>query len=190
MFWSKKKKTLDEKLDFTSYVVGKQFPLNRKRHGDGCAFEYLGTGPSILIYYSNPTDIEIDRVETAPFDVGFFSYKSVLYVIANIGGDIIECPFNVNMHAEAQSLKSTGGKQGILSIFLIDADTNILKAMRLTGMPPQFADALWESVSTQFDEAFDKNQYNALVDAIEEQYSVEELCQYVRYVLHCDQIQR
>ncbi len=186
MFWFKKEKTLGKNPDFTSYVVGKKFPLNRKKRGDGCVFEYLSIGPAVLFYYSAPTDAEINRIETAPFDVGFFNYECVLYVIANVGGDIAECPFNVNMYAESQTLRTLGETSELMSIFLIDADTNIIKAMRITRMPHQFAKALWDSISVQFEAAFDRDEYNALVDAIERRYSVGELSQYVQYAMRCD----
>lgn len=185
MFWFKKKAAQPDEENLITYAVGKQFPVNRKKHGDGCVFEYLSIGPAILIYYSNPTDSEIKMIKNQEAEIGFFNFECILYVIANIAGNIVECPFNVNLHSESQTIKSMGLKQN-LAIFLIDADTNVIKVMRLVRMPQDFANALWDSVSSQFDAAFDKNQYNYLIDAVESRYSVKELSQYIQYSMHCE----
>lgn len=185
MFWFKKKNKAPEELNVITYAVGERFPLNRQRHGDGCAFEYLSIGPAILMYYSAPTNDEIKMIENEAIDIGLLNYDCLLYVIASIGGNIVQCPFNINLYPENQLLKNMETKQD-LAIFLIDADTNIVKVMRLVEMTPNFANALWSFVDAQFSAEFDKNRYNALVNAVESQYSIEELCHYIQCSMHCD----
>lgn len=170
------------------YAIGEKFPLRRCGFGDGCKFEYLEMGPAILSYYSNPTESEINQFQNGEIFLGMFSYDCVLYLMGRFGGNIVECPFNVNYYTENEWLRGMGVKQN-LAIFLIDADTNIVKAMRYICMSDEFAKNLWNKVEEQFDEEFNRDYYERLIFAIEQKYSSKELFSYSEYSMYCDAIE-
>lgn len=187
MVWFKKEHTAPIDLDRITYAEGEEFPFHRGKGGDGCVFEYLGTAPAILLYYSLPTEKEIDMVKNGEINMGFFTYESLLCVIAEMGGNMVECPFNANLYKDHTFLKRIGETRN-LNIFLIDSETNILRARRRIEMPADFAKSLWEAVSDQMNTPFDREKHLQLVAAVDRQYSVQELWQCIRYIIHCDAV--
>ena len=184
MFLGKKK--TEPEVQVVTYAEGKTFPLNRIKRGDGCVFEYISMGPAVLIYYTNPTGAEIKMIKNAELDIGFFSAECLLYFIIKFGGNIVECPFNANLCSNKQALQKMGTQRN-LTIFLIDADTNIVKAMRLVQMPSQFSEALCYMVNEQLSSPFDERVYNYLVDLVEKDYSVSQLSEFVQVSMHVTQ---
>ena len=62
-----------------------------------------------------------------------------------------------------------------LYVFLINASTNVVKAMRVVELEPHFSDCLWQYIQEQFMGVFDMGEYDAHINAIYQHNSNENI---------------
>ena len=153
--------------------VGKPFPLTRNAKGDGSRVEYFDQqGPSLLIYYSNPTPQEITRFRSSVVQIAMSQIETAVWFTFNIGGDFLDCPMNPKYYSydlRSFPLAST------FKVFLVDTNTNILKVSRLVPLPEHFRKQLKEAIEKAYQSRITVEQYPALLDYVESKYSVKDL---------------
>jgi len=124
------------------YEVSKPFPEpNPSPNKDTFRLQTLEGGAfNILSYLCSPSAEEIEAWRQGTFRYGVFRYEDVPFFVAQFDEIELEydAPLNV-LKIQADRVEQWLADQGnAVLFFLIDADTNILKAQRLIGMEPEF----------------------------------------------------
>ena len=155
------------------FPVGKQFPLPRKAKGDGSRVEYLdGQGPSLLTYYSSPSQEEIARFRDSAVQIAMSQIETAVWFTINIGGDFMDCPMNPKYYS--YDLRSFPPAIWF-KIFLVDTVTNVLKVSRLVPLPFYFRKQLKEAIAKAYQSKITIAQYQGLLDYVESKYTVKDL---------------
>ena len=155
------------------FIVGKPFPLPRKAKGDGSKVEYIDRqGPSLIVYYSNPTQQEIARFRSSVVQIAMSQVETAVWFTFNIGGDFLDCPMNPKYYSydlRSFPLAST------FKVFLVDTNTNILKVSRLVPLPEHFRKQMKVAIEKAYQSRITVAQYPALLDYVESKYTVKDL---------------
>lgn len=89
----------------------------------------------------------------------------------------IDAPYSVKLSKNLTKIEEINDGQGLgINIYLIDANTGILKAMRLVGLPTVFSRKLKLAIEKQMLMSFEN--YNQTVNTIYRKYNTKKLVDY------------
>ena len=152
---------------------GFPFPIPRKAIGDGARVEYFDyVGPALLIYYSNPTPEEIANVKDNFVYIAMSQIETAIWFVFRLGEDVLDCPMNPKYYSYDLRRFPLAS---IFKIYLVDTNTNILKAMRFVPLPTYFQKHLKEAVEKAYQSKITIAQYPALMNFVESKYTTEDL---------------
>lgn len=130
------------------YVVGEKF--GKDIGGEGCVFEINDNLCSMSICLENPRDEEIRAVENGVMRIALSYVKGIIFLCVSFDECLYyEAPFNMALYHKFQ-LEYPGINGYMMPIFLIDKDTNILKAMRAVGFTNDFSKKLYQYSKEQW----------------------------------------
>jgi hypothetical protein len=131
--------------------VGKQFKEGVTRYQEGCKVDITAAGIDFMVYYSAPTQEEIKDIKKGPFKFGFYDEKNVILMLFRFGNQAwMNSPYSVHLSKNLTELKEpTEGIGYALNVYLIDADTGILKSMRLIGLNTKISKMLYKAIAEQ-----------------------------------------
>ncbi len=155
--------------------VGKPFPIPRRASGDGSRVEYFnGQGPSLLMYYSNLTTKEIAAVNEDVIHIAMSQIETAVWFVFRIGNDVLitDCPMNPKYYS--YDLRKFP-LAGCFKIYLVDTDTNILKAMRDVPLPIYFQKSLKMAVEKACQSEVTVEEYPIMLDFINNKYTPHDL---------------
>ena len=154
--------------NYTMFSIGEEFPIQLRGE---IIFYLIGGCPSLIYNFSSPTPDEIDSVQNGNLSVSLFESKDVLFFLAKLGNmswtDTL-CNAHQNSKDELKEFFSKAHKlekneQKDLGfpfhVFLVDANTNILQAMRLVGLSYRFSQKLAEIFQKQYNSQYNKQEY-------------------------------
>jgi len=152
-------------FDVEKYVVGEKFGRELE---EGCRFEINDNLCSMTICLSNPTEAEIRAVERGKMNV-VLSYVNEIIFLCIMFDDCLyyEAPFNMALYSQFQ-LREPGDECYMMPVFLVEKETNILRAMRAVGFSNDFSDKLYKYSKVQWDNPI--REYDHKLECINEQY--------------------
>jgi len=168
-------------MDIQRLEVGKLFESGKTRYTEGIKFEFTSSGPVLLIYFESPTDKEINSISKGKFRIGFYDIENIIFMLAKFE-DIswMDAPYNIHLSQPfsfSEQLEQEDLGFG-LQIFLIDAATGILKAIRLVGLGHKFSIKLRDTILKQKEMPFDNQSYIAKLNDLYKRYTPDQLSQY------------
>ena len=156
--------------DIFTLAYGENFPIPRNKLGEGIKVEILPMGMFICLYYSNPTKDEVDRIQTDEITLYFAEMQAVLECVIQVGEDIWgDAPYFAPLYKR----KLTENEFRVTAVYvcLVDADTNLLKSMRIIELPAEVKSFISSIQSEQFVSGISNEEYNQIVDCVQQQYS-------------------
>jgi len=157
-------------------TVGKIFPIPRRAIGDGSRVEYFdGQGPSLLMYYSNLREKEIAAVNEDVIYIAMSQIETAVWFVFRIGdGDVLvtDCPLNPKYYS--YDLRDFP-LASCFKIFLVDTDTNVLKAIREIPLPIYFQKRLKEAVANAYQSDVTIEEYPLMLDYINNKFTPQDL---------------
>lgn len=119
-----------------SYCVGQKFPhdlyLNRGEFMVGMLNDSF---MDMIVSLRDITPREITAVESGDVSMFLYQYKESPFVITDFGGGFLfDVSIEITKLPKEQQNEWLNADGNIVTIFLVDADTGILKAMRVFGV--------------------------------------------------------
>lgn len=156
--------------------VGRNFPLKRKEIGDGIRVEYTSFGPFIALYFSEPTSEEIKMIANEAVEIRLASADEILFFVFHFGdNNWMDASFNARIYDAEFDLRNLGNRPENLYIYLVDAMTNIIKAMRIIELDEHFSTCLWELIQDQYKVPFNFETYAAKLNRIYSSYTSSQI---------------
>lgn len=91
----------------------------------------------------------------------------------------IDAPYSIHLSGNTEPVNIEEDKGYGLQIFLIDANTGILKVIRLIGMGNEWSRRFREAILKQKNTKFDPYEYNQKIEKIYRTYSSRKLAEMI-----------
>jgi len=151
-----------------------------RRWPEGVIFEYTESGPMLILAFNNPTPKEIECAKTGQIEMGYYEYKSVIFICVKIQGcgDWMDAPFSIRLYENKifdWSDPVDDGKGLGIQIIMLDALTGIVKSIRLIGATTEFSRGLRKAIMRQYEQEFNEAEYHRQINEIYRNYSSSDL---------------
>lgn len=160
-----------------TFKVGELFQPGVTRYPEQAKFDVDDGGAVLLVYMSKLKDFEIENVRAGKIEFGLFVEDEALFITCKFWKMArIDAPYSIHLSKKPTSMHPIGDGLGLaLTVYLIDADTGILKVIRLIGLGTSFSRKLKEAIGEQIQRPFNKSAYFNKINAIMQKYSSDQL---------------
>lgn len=153
------------------YEVGKLYHPERRSWQEGAQFNLRSGVPELLLFFSRPNFHEILAVKKSDAQFGITKIEDVIFFFYKFGSEIpwSDCPFSINLvPAKERIVPELDTEEGrlVLQIFLVEANSGILKAMRAVTLSPEFSQVLVKLANEQLTGNFDALGYDRQINKI------------------------
>ena len=169
-------------MQMTQLEVGKPFPVMAGR-GEGVIFNIDDAGAMLIYNFRRPTEKEIAAVkQDQPFEIRFLELDGIIWILSKCGSlEWTDAPYNPRT-SQLGNLPSFGENQGLgLTLMMTDANTAIIKSLRMIGLGTKFSKALIEATANQRAMPMDDYEVAASINNTMNRYSTSQLCQMAQY---------
>ena len=155
-------------------ALNEKFPFKRKADGNGIKLETNEMGMFLCLYYKNPSANEIWQIKNYAITLYFTNLKSILNCVIQIEDDFLgEASYFSPLYRTRLSIKEMSPKQ--IFVCLIDADSQILRSMRIIGLPNEMTDFLYKVILAQQKSLITEDEYDEFLYYMEQHFSVSDL---------------
>lgn len=146
--------------------VGKPFHTDHDNWPEGVLYSFNRGQHSLTIFINEPQESEILAFRNAQVKFSLTTLEGIIFVGAFIPGILAwsDAPFHIKLQSEETWCESTDPKTPetriMLSLFLVNAASGILEAMRLVTYSPAFSRAFEAAIHDQKVAPFDPATYN------------------------------
>jgi len=161
------------------FEVGELFEEGKIKYQEGIKFDFDQSGAMLFLFFNHPTEDEVKNTKKGSLELRLCSMSNVIIILTKLEGmQWMDAPYSVHL-SQPFEFDEIGPDQGVgLSIFLIDAATGVLKAMRYVGLSNDFSNRLKEVINEQKITDFDTRQYQQSINNIYSAYSTNEMLKY------------
>jgi len=135
----------------------------------------------MILFLNSPTRDEIYAVRKGIAHLALYVERNLIILLYKFGQAIrwSDAPYSVHLvpQEERVELATDENSWALLHILLVDAETGIIKAMRVISLPPDFTSALHRAIKDQAAMPFTPASYNAELESLYAGYSSETLAQ-------------
>jgi hypothetical protein len=158
------------------HEVGELFEEGKTRYNEGVIFEFTQSGPILLMFFNHPTENEIASIKSGKLELAFLEKDEVIFILSKFQGmSWIDAPYTVHLSKPFTFDNMTPDQGFGLTIYLIDASSGILKAIRYVGLSNDFSGKLKATILRQKEMSFDAIAYNRRINTIYANYSTDDL---------------
>ncbi len=161
------------------YEVGKLFEVGVTEYEEQVKFDFLSEGPVLLIFFKSPTEKEVSEINAGKASFRLYEKYNIIFLLSKFGSlEWMDAPYTVHLSDNIVLDIPSDGLGYALNIFLIDAATGIIKAIRLIGLSTKFSFALHKCMQKQTETQFDKYMYLDNLNCIYRDYSTKDMLKY------------
>ena len=160
-----------------AYKIG-QLIDNFKRHQEGLQFDIFDDGSTMIVFFQNPTEDEIEQFKSGKnFEIRFLELYGVIMITVKIGNlNWMDAPYRPHLSQNLTKFQLPNENQGLgLTLVLIDAITGEVKHIRLLGLSERFTKKLFGIVMEQKINDFDVAEYGKSINKIYSVYSTNQI---------------
>lgn len=132
--------------------VGKSYVPGRTSIEPRVEYSFRRGQHELLLCFSQLSEDEIDAVREGKAEFGLLIYGLVIFLLYRFGEAIAwsDAPYSWHrVPAEQQQLPETAEIRARLSVVLVDADRNVVRALRMGMLSPDFTRALHAAIADQ-----------------------------------------
>lgn len=147
---------------FQEFHVGTLFQEGVTRYKDGVKFDVDDNGTALYIFIHDPEKHEIENIRVGKLDIGLYVEDEVIFLAFKFFHmATMDSPYTVKLSNGLSVLPEIKDGEGLsLMIFLVDASTGILRAMRVIGLTTKFSRSLKAAIEHQAKLPFERNVFD------------------------------
>jgi hypothetical protein len=165
-------------MDMQALEVGGLIDPNTKKFAESVKFDFDSSGGILYMFWGSPTNKEIRNCQKGTASFSLVEVDGVLFFLSRFG-DLKwqEAPYHVRLSQpfEVEKPTFTDGTGYALTVILVDADTGIIKALRMIGLPTGLSLKFIDAVERQLKESFNHAEYLSRVKGVYNRYSTMDL---------------
>ena len=137
----------EEAEKFVSYHVGQVF--DKKIGGDGGRFELIGRMGHINIGFMDMTEEEISVINSGKLDIYLSLIENIAFITAVFDNRLIlDMPFHAGLYPDF-NIENPMNHGYLVPIIAVDNRDNVIKAIRVAGLDPDFSAKLYSIALSQ-----------------------------------------
>ena len=161
------------------YEIGQLFQPGVTRYNEETRFDFLQDGAVLMLFFNHPTPQEIEDIRSGRFEIGFCEKSGIIFMLFRFGsGQYMDAPYSLHLSKPFTIEKPELGMGYGLTVFLVDAATGILKAIRYVGLSRDFSNRFRKAVERQKEESFNCAEYDAKLNYIYKNYTTKDLVKF------------
>lgn len=153
------------------YEVGEKY--DKVMDADGAIFELYEDNGFISISMTNLTEEEISVLSAGKLDIYLSVIEGIVFVVADFKDKFIfDMPFNYGIYKEFK-LKNPEPFGFVVPVIAVEGSDNIIKAMRVVGLDPDFSRRLYMFAEKQWRNKMEN--YDEKLKSVYERYSAQDI---------------
>lgn len=162
------------------YRVGELYSPNRTRWGEGTEYNWRANIHEIRMFFSQPLPSEVQAVKNGEATFGLVIKEDVILLVFKFGSlPFSDAPYTIHRVPEQERtlppLLTRPTERHLVTIFLVNADTGILLAIRQVSFSHDFTEALHQAIREQADRPFDQVKFDRQLRSLYSQYQSKDL---------------
>lgn len=150
------------------YEVGKPYVEGIQRWQEAVEYNYRNGAHELRMFVNKPSVSDIQIVREGGLKFYLYKRDSVIFFVYDFtAGFVGGCAYSYHLVPEAEQIlppEKGENDRDLLTIFLVDARTGILRALRTCTFSPRFTRALAEAIRDQAAKPFNPDYHNAIVN--------------------------
>lgn len=163
--------------------VGGTFPAAKER-GEGVYFDIDDSGLLLVYNFSNPTEREVEAVQSdQPFEIRYLVKDGVLVILTKAGSlNWTDAPYTPWLSSSFGQLPYPEDPSSgyALTFIMTDAATGVIKSLRLIGLGHKFSESLYHEVEELRKAPFDPLVHNQKIRTMTNAYNTKQLVSMAR----------
>lgn len=160
--------------------VGELWNKNHKSYREGTIFQYDANGGCLICFMNRLSEKEITAFRKNKVELRLLECQPIIFLLYKINGycDWSDSSYTYHLvQSEIKpSIRYTEKGQGMMfNMFLVEATTGIVKAMRVLGTSAKFNNYFIYYLQNQIDRPFDIKEYDTKLDNIYNTFTSKEL---------------
>jgi hypothetical protein len=164
--------------------VGKPYPFGSPPYPEIPEYSYTSAGHQLQLFFNAPTAAEIRAVQNDPVELAVTVFEETIFLLFRFGaGEAIgwsDAGFSIHLVSpDRRALPDppeSAEARALIPIYLVDAQTGIVRALRVLTLPSQVTTALVHAIREQSRQAWSGEEaYRRKASDIYRQYSVKDL---------------
>ncbi len=169
------------------YKVGEPYSPTKTHWPEGVDYNYRAGQHELRLFLRTPNRQEITDVESGEARFALAVERDIIFFCYRFGqGDWGDCGFSIHLVPEDERILPElpkAGERALLTTLLIDAETGLLKAIRVTSLSPKFTQRLHRAILGQAARPF-PDDYDQQAEAVYHRYTSAQLAMN-RAVVRC-----
>lgn len=161
------------------YEVGSPFPIHNEAPGvDRCTARLAGATFDVLYYINGANSREVRTFKDTLLRLHVWIYEDIPFLAVSYLGEnwTYDVTLTVATHDKRDVAEAfIDGEGNATTLFLIDAKTNVIRAMRTLGLPDSATVAIKDAARAQLERYEDETDVLAVVNAVYERLSTADI---------------
>ena len=147
--------------------VGKPYIAGRTSIATRAEYNFSSGQHELLVCFSHLSEDEITAVRTGEAEFGLLIFGLVILFLYRFGEAIAwrDAPYSWHLvpanERQLPGAPATAETRALLCVVLVDADSNIVRALRALTFSPEFTSALHTAITEQAEERWDPGEFDA-----------------------------
>ncbi len=160
--------------EFVCYCVGQKY--NKVMPGDGAIFELAGDKGYINIGFTDMTSEETATIESGKLDISLSVIEGLVFITANFEDKLIfDMPFNAGLYSEF-NIEDPAPYGYMVPIVAVDNRDNVIKALRVVGLDPEFSAKLYSFAKKQWEDKI--SNFDERLQSVYSRYSTKDILRF------------
>jgi len=156
--------------------VGKLLQEGKTRYPEVPKFDFDQAGGVLYVFFKSPSQAEIDAFRSGAVKLGLFYKDDIIFMLFKFGNlHWIDIPYTCHLSQPFVFGHLEDDMGYGMTLVFADADTGIVKVLRLIGWPHKMSQLFQSCVSDQQGKPFDHYEYNAKANRIYQNYSTDDM---------------
>lgn len=170
----------------TKFEVGQPFPLHNHASGiETNRIEFNEGFLDIVYYIKNGSTEDIKTFRKGGLSYGVFESQNVAFLLIKYQGVnwAYDCSINIYALKKESDIENwLNSEANAITMYLIDADTNILLGMRMIGVQPKFAEEIRNILDEQLNLYKSKENVDTIIDRIVKNFTNDLMLQRTKMI--------
>jgi hypothetical protein len=165
--------------------VGERYPLGAPPYPELVEFNYSTAGYVLQMFFKAPRPFEIRAIRNEPVEFAVATVGRAIFLLYRFGTGSKGVPWSDSAFSyhlvpvERRAIpdeRASKEERALMRIDLVDAETGILRGLRVVSLSPKVTKALEDAIRNQAQQPWcGEQQYREEVAAIYAKYSIQDL---------------
>ena len=160
------------------YQVGELYNPNVKSWLETPQYNYRSGSHELVLFFKRPSTTEITAVKDGKAEFALAVRGDIIFFLYRFGTSIdwSDAPYSWHLVPEAEraimpgQVAVTGETRALLTVILVDADSGIIRAMRVVSLSPSFTSRLNQAIVEQSQKPFNSVSYDRQLTELYKSY--------------------